>query len=431
MNLKTSLDGNREVDEVGDGYKCMPAAGRYLCAKSADDIEAAAAIHQTPLAPAVQKLSPDDRGDIEFYADTRAPDVAKYAKEAEKLGKVTAIAGAIHLRGDSVSLRAHVIGSFDGPIAKALAGAPPPAFFSPSAAGATTVVRFHLEPAALVTEPEKMEPKTRTELVEQLGGDIEVTTSGHGLAGVYGVATLKDAGRVEAFVKKTCEETGGSKLKYALGKIAVTEHGCSAVFDPRMILLPVNMQPLPVAARVEGGRLVFTVGDATAPVANQRSLAGVAKDSDAEWALTDKEALVAFTRGPFVGPDLGAGKAFKNLASMVSDKQADQAEAFNDVMSHVAQAMMAVKVTEDGVILSAEAVTFDRDPEGPRKVYREALEARRKGDVAGYQQRLADIEKRFPTSLAAQRAAELRRDPPWLGAGLVALSSLGTPGKKK
>jgi len=70
------------------------------------------------------------------------------------------------------------------------------------------VARVHGDLAAVVPADAKLEPRMRTELVDQLTGDFEIATSGSGVAGASVVASLKDPGRVERYVKERCVETG-------------------------------------------------------------------------------------------------------------------------------------------------------------------------------------------------------------------------------
>ena len=102
-------------------------------------------------------------------------------------------------------------------------------------------MRFHFEPKGLPSPPAEKDLKWKAELLDELTGDVEFTTSGHGLAGAYGTAPLKDAAKVEAFVKRTCEETGATNRKLGLEHVTVDAHGCSGAFNPHLWLLPIAM----------------------------------------------------------------------------------------------------------------------------------------------------------------------------------------------
>src|SRR5207244_4227069 len=163
--------------------------------------------------------------------------------------------------------------------------------------------------------------------IEQLTGDGEVTTSGRGFIGLHAAFDLKSSPRVEAYVKKKCADAGG--FGSGLRKITVTEHGCTLVFDSKLALMPVFLDPIPISAQVAG----------------------------------------------------------------------------------------------DGGVVTAGFTTFAHDPPDARAAYDAALSARASGDLTAYHARLAEIERRYPKSLAAQRAAALRTPGPLLGAGVVATGS--------
>ena len=226
-------------------------------------------------------------------------------------------------------------------------------------------------------------------------------------------------------MRKKCKEAGSFKVGSGLRGIHVTEHGCAAYFDSKLALLPVALDPIPVTADVRGTKLVVTIGEAQPPSAAERTTAVVAPETDAAFALGDQEALVAFTKSPWIGPNIGAGATFRKMFWFVGEEAAARIDRFNDMMAHVAQAYVATRVAEDGVIVTGGFVTFDHDPPEVAAAYDFALAARAAGDVAVYNARLADIEARFPKSLAAQRAAEVRVSGPYVGAGAVSLGLVG------
>lgn len=431
FRLRSAVSGGREVDEHESGYLCAPAAGRYLCARSIEEIDAAAAPHEAGLSRSVQRLSLDDRGDVEIYGSPRVKEIAHLRESAKTLGLLSGIATSIRFRRDGASVRTHVLGDTTTKLAASLAGAPPPKGMSPAAAGAPTVVRAHFDPATAAAASTNMDPKVRTELAEQLTGDLEIATSGVGLFGASLVAPVRDAARVERYVKERCAEAGGSMRRYALDKITVTAHGCSAVLDPRMLLLPVSIDPVSISISVDGQRLVMLFGEAREPSADRRAWEALVDGDDVRRVLADAEALVAFTRSPIVGPDVGPAKAFKDMIPFLDEKALSFLDAWGEVGARIYQAVLAVRVTDDGIVAWADFTTFAGDPAGAREAYRAALVKRTAGDEAGYRAALADIEKRFPASRAAKRAAEVREGGPYLGAGALFLAMLGSIGRKK
>ncbi|HVY49851.1 MAG TPA: hypothetical protein VHB21_28345, partial [Minicystis sp.] len=424
FKAKTRREGGRDVDEVIGGYTCATAIGRVLCAKKLADVDAAAALHASPVAYGAEHLHADDTGDVEIYATPKAPHLADMAKDMKDYGTLHGVASVVRLRDDGASLRVHVMGELHSALARALAGVVPPKE-RPLAAGAPSVLRVHVDPIGATEKMDDLDAEDRHELVEQLTGDAEVTTSGRGLIGAYAAFDLRGPARVEAYVKKKCKEAGGYKVGSGLRAITVTEHGCAAVFDPKLALVPVSIDPIPVSAEVHGAKLVVTIGGAAAPSPAERTIAGVAPDTDAAFAVADQEAIVAFTKSPWIGPEVGAGDTFRKMFWFVGKRAGARLDGFNDVAAHVAQAFVAARVAEDGVIVNAGFVTFQRDPPEAQRAYDAALAARARRADAEYASRLADVERRFPGTLVAQRAAEVRTAGPFLGAGVMSLGSVG------
>jgi hypothetical protein len=424
--------GEREVDDLGSGYVCAPTAGRYLCARATATIDAAVTPHASPLAAAVAELDPDDRGDLELYADARAPDLARARQQAEAraVGKLRGLSGAIKLRGDGAAARLHVFGHLAPALARGLTGAPPPPELSPTAAGAQTVVRFHVDPGAFPPSP-TLDPAMRAELVDQLAGDLEIATGGGSFAGGSVIATLKDPARVEAFLKKLCAETGGTVRRYLLGQIKVRDHGCTAVLDPTLLLLPVKLSPVKLSGTVVDGRLVGLVGDAAEPSAKERSIEGLVGGLETRRALDDEEALVVFARNLALGPDVGAAAMFRAMSPLFTEERAAQLDALNDVGSRVFQVQLTARAVDGGAVASLDVMTFAADPPEARAAYDAALARRWAGDDAGYRAALAGIEAKFAGTRAARRAAEVRAGGPYLGAGALVLSALGSLARKK
>ena len=424
FRAQTRLVGAREIDYLPNGYACALVVERTICARTLADIDAAAGTHSSPIAYRGEHLGPDDTGDVEIVATSAAPQVAEMAKRAGEYGTFSGAATSVRLRDDGLTLRAHAMGEMVKPLARAFAGSAPPSNPVP-AAGAPSVIRLHFDPVAVAAESKTMEAADRTELFDQLTGDVEMTTSGQGLFGAHAAFGLEDEARVLARVKRACAEAASFKIGADVQKVTLTERGCSGMFNPRVMLVPVLHEPIPIAFEVEGGRLVFSAGGARAPSADERTTAVVVPGSDAAFALADTEALVAFTQSPFVGPDVGAGEALKKLSLLITDDAARGLDTFNDVGAHVAQAFIAGRVEEGGVVVSAGFVTFASDPPEVRAAYDGALTARAAGDVVSYRARLAEIERKYPRSLAARRGAVVRTAGPFLGAGAFGFASLG------
>lgn len=296
---QTRLVGAREIDDLSNGYACTVVVERMICAKSLADIDASAAAHSSPIAYRGEHLGPDDTGDVEIVATKAAPQIAAMAKKAKEYGTLSGVVTSLRLRDDGVTLRVHALGEMVTPLARAFAGSAPPGD-QPSAAGAASVIRVHFDPVAVAADSKTIDAAEKRDFVDQLTGDLEMTTSGTGLFGAHATMGLKDSARVLGNIQEKCREAAGFKLGSDVQKVTVTERGCSALFNPRVALVPVLNEPVPISFEVEGGKLVFSAGGARAVAAGERTMAGVVPESDAAFALTDTEALVAFTQSPFV-----------------------------------------------------------------------------------------------------------------------------------
>jgi hypothetical protein len=429
---RAKVVNGREVDDLGTGYLCAPAAGRYLCALSLDEIEAAEAPHEATLPRLVARLPAEDRGEMESFGGTRNKEIAHLREKARPLGLLTSVATAVRFRDDGASMRVHIRGATETANAKGLAGGPAPASLSPVAAAASTLVRAHFDPLSLVAPDSKMDPRVRSEIVDQLAGDLEVTTSGTGVAAASAVAPLRDPERVLRYVKERCADAGGTVRSAALDRITVIERGCAARFDPTLLLLPVKMKPIPLTLTVEGKRLVFLLGDAHEPVPEDRAWDALVEGEEARRALTGNAALVAYTRRPIFGPEVAAGKAWKDLVPFIDERAQSSIDLWTDLGAHIYQAVLTAHVADDGIVFWGDLLTFHGDPRDARAAYEAALVKRAAGDEAGFRAALAEIEQRFPGSRAARRAADVRRGAPYVGAGAFLFGMLGSlfSGKK-
>lgn len=431
FHLRGGYRGGREVEELPNGYVCAPAAGRYLCALSIDEIDGAASPHEGGLARAEGRLGPDDHGDVEVYGSHLMREVARLREAAHTLGVVSGVTASVRFRHDGATARLHVLGDTTTPRARGFSGAAPPAELSPSAAASPSVARLHVDLAAAVPADVPLDPRLRLELVEQLTGDVEIATSGSGFAAASVVASLKDAARVERYVKERCAETGGSERRYALGRITVQDHGCKGALIPGMLLLPLEVSAIELSVAVEGDHLVLLVGDAHVPTPRERAWTSLVDGAPARDALGSAEALTVFTRSPTVGPDVAPGRAFKALWPLLDERQVTLIDTFDEVAARLYQGFATAHVAADGVVVSLDVTTFAANPPETRAAYEAALARRTAGDEAGYRAALARVEEKFPGTLAARRAAEVREGTPYLGAVTVLMMALGRLSPKK
>ena len=433
FGLVTRVVGGREIDVLDDDTQCEPAAGRYVCAHSLDAIAAAATPHPSPLAASA--LEVDEHGEVEMYVSRDAPSIAHSNHEKDSPGWITAVTGALRLRADGATLHLHASGSLATPAARGyLAGLPPPELVA-AAKGATTVARIHVDPAAVFRPSAEIEPEMRTELVEQLTGDVEMIPTGTGFANVTMVLPVHDAARVEAFVKKRCAEEAAKKERRPLGGFKVEGHGCAAVIDTTKLLVPVRFPEVPVAATVADERLVITLGDVGKGPAGPPRGATPVDGEGAEHALEDAETLLFFAHDLGIGPDVAPGALFRAAIPLFGERVASAIEAWSYASAHLSQAFVRARVTDEGADFTMDLTSFAADPPAAREAYAAALGRRFAGDDASYRAALVEIERRFPGTRAAGRAAEVRRGAPFFGAGVALLGTLAltgnTGGKKK
>jgi hypothetical protein len=432
LDLRTRLVDGREIDQLDDDTSCEPAAGRYLCARSLATLAAAAAPHVSPLAASALEL--DEHGDIELYVSRDAPRIARFDRGRDSPGWLTAVAGAIRLRDDGATLHVHASGSLATPFARGYYAALPPPDLLALAEGAPSVGRIHVDPMAVFPETADLEPDVRSELVEQLTGDVEVIPSGSGFAGATLLLPVHDAPRVEAFAKKRCAQEAAKKEHGALGGFTVTAHGCAAVFAASRLTLPVKLPEVPVVATVAEGRLVITIGDAgkATPGAPGAPRGGEGVDgAAAQRALVDAETLLFFGHNLGIGPEVGAGAFFRAAVPLFGDRVAEAAEAWSYASAHLSQALVHARVTDEEVDFTLDLTSFAADPAEARAAYSAALARRFAGDDAGYRSALAAIVLHFPGTRAARRAAEVQRGAPLLGAGVALLATLSVAGNVK
>ncbi len=105
---------------------------------------------------------------------------------------------------------------------------------------------------------------------------------------------------------------------------------------------------------------------------------------------------------------------------------AQAADAWNYVTAHVYQMVLTGRVTDEGADPHPGPDEL-RGPIRPRRARRTARRSRgaSRGDDAGYRAALASIERTFPGTRAARRAAEVRTGAPFFGVGAALLGTVG------
>jgi hypothetical protein len=419
--LSVRIVDGRELDQLDDETLCEPAAGRYLCARSHEVIAAAAAPHASPLASSAAEL--EEHGEVEIVVTRDASGIARFNHDVESAGWLTGVTGALHLREDGATLHLHGSGSLATPVARGVYAAPPRPDLLALARGAPAVARFHIDPIALSAPPAEVEPDVRAELLEQLTGDIEVLPNGRGFANAAIMMPVADQARVEAFVKKRCAETAAKKEKSLLGGFTVQAHGCAAAFDTAALPIPVVKLPrVPITVTVADKRLVIAVGDPGEGFAHDDRMV---ENPAAKRALKDPQTVVFYGRNLGVGPEVGAAELFRAAIPLFGGRVAQATNAWSYVTAHIYEAFGTARVTDEGGDLTVDLTSFAADPAPAQAAYGAALTRRFAGDDPGYRAALASIERTFPGTRAARRAAEVRAGAPYFGAGAAVLGTIG------
>jgi hypothetical protein len=249
---------------------------------------------------------------------------------------------------------------------------------------------------------------------------VEFLAGGAGFANAALVLPLHDAPRVEAFVKKRCAEEAAKKEVRPLGAFKVDAHGCSMVFDTHAFPLPLGFPRVPIAVTVADGRLTGTVG-AGSSAPQQRPPRNVA-------ALDEAVTMLFFGHDLALGPHVGAGAFFRDAIPLFGGRVAAAVEAWNYASAHLSEVLVRARVTDEGADFTLDLASFAGDPEPARAAYRATLAQRFAGNEAGYRTALAALERRFPGTRGARRAAEVRAGAPSFGAGVALFATLGMLG---
>ncbi len=418
----TEKVGDREVDKINDTV-CTTVGTRYACAPTIEQVDAALKSHDSPLAAAVKALPTDSRGDVEFYADaSKMPALQEGLKEIKPFGDFKTLGAAIRFGRTDVNLMGWGKGTM-GPIAMMLSSTPPPSDFAGLVGNAVTVLRLKFDPKllAMTGEPPSLPLPNgdKVVLTDLLTGDIQIVTAGKGLLAGAVMLKVTDPAKAKKIVTAVCAEAKkGGELP--ISGVVAKEDSCSgqvslaALKDAAGIELP----PFKFNFAVTGNVLAILLGDV--------DLAGLkgtvtedAGSSEARDILTGPQTVSFWSR------DLGidASALPKDLAAKLAS-QPDVVDGLNMMGWWGAQAYdfaMGLNVSPTGFKLVAHGTTFEADPADARAALEAAYDKRLSGDRAAYLAALADIEKKFPGTLAARRGKLERLGAPVVGpvAGMV------------
>lgn len=413
------VDG-REVLKTDEGV-CAAAGDRYICAPDLAQVDAAVKAHDSPLATAVKALPAEARGDIEGYVDiAKTPSVASEMTDIKQLGDFTTAGGALRIDRPGANLHLWGKGTMS-PMAAAFASTTPPAELAGMTANATTVLRAKIEPKMLLAQAPPTLPlgdaDVRTDLLDQLTGDIQMVTAGKGLLAGALMAKVVDTAKVKKLIAAACAEA--KKAGEQGGQIPVTnlvakEGSCSGELSLAMLkqMFDVELPPFKFNFSLNGNLLVVALGDVDL-AALKGSAADEAGSAEAKDALAGAYTVSAWTR--VLGVDLGALP--KPLADKANAEKelADAIAMFNFADAQLYEVSAAAGITSTGARFTLHITSMDADAPEAKAAYDAAVEKKLAGDRAGYTAAMGEIEKKFAGSLSARRAQLERTGTPVAG----------------
>jgi hypothetical protein len=416
--------GDREVFK-GEDAVCSMAGDRYVCAATLELVDAAVKPHDSPLAAAVKALPAEARGDVEGYVDiAKTPSVASEMDDLKQLGDFTHAGGSLRLDLPGANLHLWGKGTMT-PMAAAFASTAPPAELAGMTANATTVMRAKIDPKVLLAQAPPSLPlgdaDVRTDLLDQLTGDVQAVTAGKGILAGALMLKITDAAKVKKVVAAACAEAQKQGTGVPVQNVVAKEDSCTGEISLAMLkdMIGVELAPFKFNFSVGNNLLVAAFGDLD-PASLKGSVADETGSAEAKDALTGAQTAALWTRG--VGFDLTAlPKPLVDKA--LADKEvADAVSLMNWGGAQVYELSAAASLSSTHVKLTVHATSMEADPAEAKAAFDAALEKRLAGDAAGYTAALADIEKKHPGTLAAKRAKLERIGTPVAGplTGVVA-----------
>ena len=409
----------REVDVIGHdgkGVRCLEAGGRYLCAKDLTIIDAAVNAHDSPLAGELAKLAPEKRGDLEVFF--RNPD-------ADDDEPRTVVATA---RIDATGLvaRFDVRGPFVAKTMGALKPTAAPKAFNALAGGAGLVVRGHLDLAPILAQsgapasiPIPGGVDARTDLIDQLGGDYQLSVAG--MLATTLAASVKDGARVTKALGVLCElaKTQVAGAPVQISNLGFKDGTCSAEINDPQIAMALGGKGLKLRVAVEDGMLVVGIGDKR----TGGDAVAEAGAPETAAALSGASSGVYWIRGlDLIG---AAPPQVSAMLGMVPPDARAGLELASWLGAHVYEVMIAANVTDTGVDGVFRVTTFGGDPAAAQAAYAAALAKRAAGDASGYKDALAALAK--DTSSLAGRQAKLTQDGSSTAMVMGAMAAVAIP----
>jgi hypothetical protein len=418
--------GDREIDKL-DKIVCVEANGRYACSSTVEQIDAAMKPHDSPLAATVKGLAPENRGDAELYIDaSKMPKIKEELAEVRQFGDIDNIGAALRVDAAASNLVGWANGTMS-PLVSMIASTPPPTDLAGLTANATSVFRVKFDPKLIAASgaPATLPvPNGQPiSLVDLLTGDIQIVTAGKGILAGALLVKVTDPAKVKPLIAAVCAEVQKDGSLPVSGVVA-KEDSCSGAVSLAALkeALGVDLPPFKFNLAVNGNLFAVVLGDLDLD-SLKGSVVDDAGSAEAKAILGGPQTAVLWSRN--FGLDLSSlPKEIVEKINAVPD-MADGFNMMNWSASHVYDVAAGFSVTPKGVKLLVHATTFEADPADAKNALEAAFDLRANGDRAGYLAALADIEKKFPASLAARRAKLERVGTPIVGPIIGAAFGVG------
>jgi len=402
-------DANVDADRFISGAAvCREVQGRYVCAKTLEQLSQVHSDDQVPLAGAAHQRPASQRGGIEALVDlAAAPAIVPYglSRTLSRLAATPSKAWAsLSLERDSLRFFMAVDGG-RGELLKALpVPAARPWLVSPDAAGSQRMV---LSSAVI---DRWLPTKTVIDGVDLRGifGEIEgeivgVTLGSDPFAGHLHVP-VKNASRVAQTVQDFC------------ARLVASEGGKTASWKGSAC--EASLAPLPVRVTIgtEGNTLIVRVGEHSGGSDREVEVSALT-GSAATRAVVERQATFGFWTRSLEMP----ANVVSTALMVGSALESSTLDGMSWIGLHLYDVAGALRLLDSGAEFEVAATTFGGTPVAAQEAYEDALSHYMAPDIAAWNGSLTRIEQEFPDTLLGKQATYLQTARPIAGPGSAVL----------
>ncbi len=246
------------------------------------------------------------------------------------------------------------------------AGVAPPAEFADLGASSATVMRAHFDPKVLVGTgmPAQMPIEgadLRTDLIDQLTGDIEAITAGKGIMAGVVFFKIQDAARVKKAVGALCNL--GKSAPAGLVNVVLKDDTCNGEISYAWLTasMGVSLPNGKISLSVSGNLLQLTLGDVDLAAIHGSPAADVGSP-EAKEILTGNETIAMWSRSASI--DLSQFPKALVDKMLADSATAEQMKFFAWIGSLAYEAAFGVTLSPTGVQAVLRFTTFGDDPAG-------------------------------------------------------------------